>query len=109
VHTEFHDMVTKAVTKAFDGLTAGTKEVPAPPPGDPVRHPSPPVHRPVVVDPAHPAPDWGPARPASRAPRLSIPLQPPPPRPAPGPPPAPPPTPRPWRPGGPGIGGPGGL
>ena len=114
VHTEFHDMVVKAVTKAFDGLVAGTKEAPAPSAGGPARHPSPSpqLHRPPPVDPGDPPPlarGWSVVRPASPAQQPPKPLQPPPPRPAPGPAPPAPPSPKPRRPGGPGIGGPGGF
>ena len=112
-HTEFHDMVVKTVTKTFDGLVTGTKEVSASSPGDPARHPFPPAQ------PPRPAPDgppdsprlvrdWPAPRPASPAQRPSTPPPLPPPPPAPGPPLPAPPSPQPWRPRAPGIGGPGG-
>src|SRR5579859_1590254 len=114
VRTEFHDIVVKAVTKAFDGLAAGTKEVPAPSPGDPARHPSASAqpHRPApddLQDPLRLVRDRPAPRPASPMQRPSNPLPPPPPPPAPGPPSSAPPSPEPWRPGGPGIRGPGGF
>lgn len=63
VHTEFHDMVVKAVTRTFDGLVADTKQVPAPSQGDPARRPSPAAQ-------LHPAaPAKGPVRPCHRTSR----------------------------------------
>jgi hypothetical protein len=58
VHTEFHDMVVKAVTKAFDGLVTGTKEVPAPP----TRQPFIPLESPPTR-PAPGPPPWTPPSP----------------------------------------------
>jgi hypothetical protein len=113
-HTEFHDMVVKTVTKAFDGLAVGTKEVPAPSAGGPAHHPypSPRPPRPAPDDPPNPqrlARDRPAPRPASPAQRPHIPLPPPPPRPAQGPPPSAPPSPTPGRSRAPRIGGPGGF
>jgi hypothetical protein len=101
LHTEFRDMVAKAVTSAFDGLVVGSKELPMRFPGDlrPPGSASPQPHEPAPMPPPA-APDRPETWPASPAQRPSNPPQPP--R-APGPP-----SPKPWHRGGPGISGPGG-
>lgn len=107
VHTEFHDMVVKAVTRTFDGLVADTKQVPAPSQGDPARRPSPAAQLHPAAPAKGPVPPLPPDEPEVWP--ASPPKRPPPPPPAPGTPPPAPPSPRPWRPGGPRIAGPGGF
>ena len=113
-HTEFHEIVANAVTKAFNGLLVGSKDIPP----APASRPSSAAPSPGSPSP-YPFPSWRdrPPPPTTRlGPSRRIPpVRPTPRQPPPGPPPsppsplAPPSQPKPKGPGAPGVGGPGGL